>query len=105
MLLRGLPPGGRPRPPVDEGGYADPMARQRRPIPEPVRTNDVLIAAVGAMAFAVAFAVLMIIRLEPQDRWWRWVCVVGFVMGLFGCWYIPRLQRRRAEVAARREHR
>lgn len=78
------------------------MTRQRRPVPEPVETNDVLIAAVGAAAFAVAFVVLMIVPLAPRDHWWRWVCAVGAAMGLFGCWYVPRLHRRRAEAAARR---
>lgn len=81
------------------------MTRPRRPVSEPVKTNDVLIAAIGAAAFAVAFVVLMIAPLAPQSHWWRWVCLTGCLMGLFGCWYIPRLQRSREEAAARREHR
>jgi H+/Cl- antiporter ClcA len=66
-----------------------------------METNDVLVSAAGAIAFAVAFVVLLIVPLSPQDHWWRWVCVVGFGMGLFGCWYIPHLQRRRAATAER----
>lgn len=81
------------------------MRRPRRPVPEPVKTNDVVIAAIGAAAFALAFAVLMVAPLRPEDHWWRWVCVTGCVMGLFGCWYIPRLQRSRERAAAHHEHR
>jgi hypothetical protein len=78
------------------------MTSERQPDPSPLETNDVLIAAVGAAAFAVAFVVLLIVPLDPADRWWRWVCVTGCAMGLFGCWYIPRLQRGRAAAAERR---
>ncbi len=78
------------------------MTRPRRPDPPPLQTNDVLIAAVGTVAFAVAFIVLMIVPLASQDHWWRWVCAVGFAMGVFGCWYVPRLQRARARAAERR---
>lgn len=67
-----------------------------------MQTNDVVVSAVGAAAFAVAFVVLLLVPLAPQDHWWRWVCVVGCAMGLFGCWYIPRLQRGRAAAAERR---
>jgi hypothetical protein len=78
------------------------MTRQRRPDPPPIQSDDVRIAAVGAAAFAVALVVLLFVPLDSGDRWWRWVCLVGFLMGLFGCWYVPRLQRRRAEAEARR---
>jgi hypothetical protein len=74
----------------------------RRPDPPPLKTNDVLASAVGAAAFAVAFVVLLFVPLAPDDRWWRWVCLTGFAMGVFGCWYIPRLHRGRARAAARR---
>jgi uncharacterized protein DUF2530 len=67
-----------------------------------MKTDDVLVAAVGTAAFAVAFVVLLLVPLDAADRWWRWVCVTGFVMGAFACWYIPRLQRGRADAAARR---
>lgn len=58
------------------------------------------IAAVGAGAWAVALVVLLLIGLPEADRWWLWVCVTGVVTGLFGVWYIPRLQRSRAELIA-----
>lgn len=78
------------------------MTRSRQPDPPPLETNEVLISAVGAAAFAVAFVVLLLVPLDSGDTWWRWVCVTGAAMGLFGCWYIPRLQRGRAAAAERR---
>lgn len=83
------------------GGYPDHMTQQR-PDPPPLETNEVLISAIGAVAFAVAFVVLLIVPLAPGHHWWRWVCVTGFAMGVFGCWYIPRLHRGRAAAAERR---
>ncbi|MFB9834356.1 DUF2530 domain-containing protein [Actinoallomurus acaciae] len=73
----------------------------RQPDPPPMESNDVLVSAIGAAAFAVAFVILLIVPLAPGDHWWRWVCLVGFLMGMFGCWYIPRLQRSRAAAAER----
>jgi polyferredoxin len=81
------------------------MTRQRRPDPPPLQTDDVPIAAVGAAAFAVAFVALLFVPLDAGDRWWRWVCLVGFLMGLFACWYVPRLHRRRAQAEAHRASR
>ena len=48
--------------------------------------------------------VLLIVRdsLPAGSRWWIWTCVAGLAMGLFGLWYVPRLQRRRTAAAARR---
>jgi NhaP-type Na+/H+ or K+/H+ antiporter len=60
-------------------------------------TNDVLIAGVGTVAWALALVVLLLIKLPAGDRWWLWVCAAGIAGGLFGMWYIPRLQRKRAE--------
>lgn len=79
------------------------MSRPRRPDPPPLETNDVLVAAVGAAAWAIALIVLLIVPLHSSDTWWRWVCASGLIGGLFGIWYIPHLQRARARAAARRE--
>jgi hypothetical protein len=76
------------------------MARPRRSDPPPLETNDVRAAAVGAAAWAVALIVLLLIGLPEADRWWLWVCVTGIAIGLFGIWYIPRLQRSRAALIA-----
>jgi hypothetical protein len=73
------------------------MARPRRPEPPPLQTNDVLIAVVGTVAWAVALVVLLIIGLPEAVRWWLWVCGSGIGTGLFGIWYIPRLHRSRGD--------
>ncbi|TDD61245.1 DUF2530 domain-containing protein [Actinomadura darangshiensis] len=83
------------------------MSPPRRPDPPPIESNDVHASAAGAIAFAVALVVLLIVGLPSDDRWWLWVCGVGIVIGLFGMWYIPRLQagraRQEADRAAKRE--
>lgn len=73
------------------------MPHPHRADPEPLQTNDVLIAGIGTAAWAVALVVLLLVGLKPTDRWWLWVCVAGIAEGLFGIWYIPRLQRKRAQ--------
>jgi H+/Cl- antiporter ClcA len=54
--------------------------------------------------WAVALVVVLIVRdsLPSGERWWLWTCVTGVVLGFFGMWYVPHLQRRRAAVSARR---
>ncbi|MEV0668246.1 DUF2530 domain-containing protein [Actinomadura luteofluorescens] len=83
------------------------MSPPRRPDPPPMQTNDVRVAAAGAVAWAVALVVLLIVGLPSQNRWWLWVCCVGIGIGLFGVWYVPRLQagraRQEADRAAKRE--
>ncbi|WP_433245103.1 DUF2530 domain-containing protein [Actinomadura nitritigenes] len=83
------------------------MTPPRRPDPPPMRTNDVRVALAGTVAWAIALVVLLVAGTPSGDRWWLWVCVTGIVTGLFGIWYIPRLQagreRQEAARAARRE--
>ena len=54
--------------------------------------------------WAIAFAVVLIVRHSLPDgvRWWVWTCAFGLAMGLFGLWYVPFLKRHRARLAARR---
>ncbi len=78
------------------------MARPRRPEPAPLQTNDVLVALVGTVAWAIALVALLIYGLPARDHWWLWVCVAGICIGLFGVWYIPRIHRGRAAAAERR---
>jgi Protein of unknown function (DUF2530) len=78
------------------------MPRQHRPDPPQLQTNDVLIAKVGTVAWAVALLVLLFIGLPEPDRWWLWVCAAAIGIGLFGIWYTPRLHRSRAAAEARR---
>jgi H+/Cl- antiporter ClcA len=77
------------------------VSRKQRPEPPQLQTNDVLIAMVGSVAWAVALLVLLIIGLPGPDRWWLWVCVVGIGIGLFAAWYVPRLHRSRSALEAR----
>ncbi|MFC5187864.1 DUF2530 domain-containing protein [Actinomadura harenae] len=78
------------------------MSRPRRPDPQPLATNDVHIAIAGTVAWAVALAVLLVVGLPSDERWWLWVCAVGIGCGLFAIWYIPRLQAARARLVAER---
>ncbi|WP_433333088.1 DUF2530 domain-containing protein [Spirillospora sp. CA-294931] len=79
------------------------MTRARRPDPEPMRTNDVRIAAAGTAAWAVALVVLLVAGLPEDDRWWLWVCAVGIGIGLFAVWYVPRLNASRERPPAPRD--
>ena len=80
------------------------MSSTRRPAPPPLEANDQLVTAVITAAWAIALVVLLAARSElpPGSRWWIWTCAFGTATGLFGLWYIPRLQRSRARVAKRR---
>ena len=80
------------------------MASTRRTPPPPFEGNDRLITRVITAGWAVALVVVLIVRssLPGSERWWVWTCVTGVAMGCFGLWYVPHLQRRRAEAAGRR---
>jgi Protein of unknown function (DUF2530) len=80
------------------------VSRTRRPAPPPLEANDQLVAAVITAAWAVALVILLALRTElpPGSRWWIWTCAFGTAAGLFGIWYIPRLQRSRTRIAKRR---
>ncbi len=80
------------------------MAAPRRTPPPPLEGNDRLITAVITAGWAVALVVVLIVRssLPADERWWVWTCVTGLVLGFFGLWYVPHLQRRRAEAATQR---
>ena len=78
---------------------------QPEPPPPPKEADDRLVTAVITGAWAVALAVLLIVRdsIPAGSRWWLWTCVAGLVMGLFGLWYVPFLKRRRERAAAARQ--
>ena len=79
--------------------------RERRPAPPPREADDRRVAAVITAAWAVALIVLLLVRdeLPAGSRWWVWTCVIGVVLGLFGVWYVPVLQRGRSRTAAERD--
>ena len=58
------------------------------------------------VCWTIAFVVILVLAASgvmPVDqRWWAWTCAAGVVMGLFGLWYVPILQRDRARAAAAR---
>ena len=74
------------------------MKPARRPDPEPLETNDVLIVAGGTALWAVALVVLGIARLAGADirTWWLGMCAYGVLLGLIGVKYC---QRRRDAIA------
>ena len=80
------------------------MASSRRPAPPPLEANDRRVTIVGTVAWAVALAVLLVLRgqIPASDRWWIWTCAVGVAMGLFALWYVPYFKRARARKAQRR---
>jgi hypothetical protein len=80
------------------------MAHSRRPAPPPLEANDRRVTVVGTVAWAVALAVLLVLRgqIPVSDRWWIWTCAVGVAMGLFALWYVPYFKRARARKAQRR---
>jgi uncharacterized protein DUF2530 len=80
------------------------VARRSLPIPPPLEGNDQLITAVITAGWIVALIVILLVRshLAPDDRWWTWVAVTGFGIGLFGLAFVPWLKRSRGRSAARR---
>jgi Protein of unknown function (DUF2530) len=83
------------------------VSRPDRPVPPPLEGDDRLITAVITAGFAVALAVLLIVRgqLAAADRWWIWVAASGTALGLFGLAYVPYVKRARTRAAERRKDR
>ena len=80
------------------------VASPRRSPPPPLEGNAGLITAVITAGWAIALIVVLIVRdsLPAAERWWVWTCTTGLVLGFFGLWYVPHLQRRRTSAAERR---
>ena len=81
------------------------MSSEQRPVAPPLEGDDRLITGVITAGWAIALIVLLIVRnqLAAADRWWIWVAVAGFCLGLFGLAYVPYLKHSRAKAAARRQ--
>jgi hypothetical protein len=66
------------------------------------RVITVTVTAGWAAALIVVLVLTGLSVLPGRDRWWDWTCALGFAMGLFGLWYVPRLKRSRARAEERR---
>jgi polyferredoxin len=77
-----------------------------RRLAPPREANDKLVTGAITIGWTVAFVTMLILAVIPgvlpiRERWWVWTCAIGIAMGLFGLWYVPVLQRRRASILAR----
>jgi phosphate/sulfate permease len=81
-----------------------PGSRPRPAPPPPLETSERVVTGTITAGWALALIVLVIVRgsLPAGARWWVWTCAAGFALGLFGLWYVPRLQRSRDRSATRR---
>ena len=66
---------------------------ERRPDPEPVKTDDRKAVLVGLVLWIFALGGLLLF-LNPLvlsgNVWWLWTCVVGLALGLIGLIYTQR---------------
>lgn len=65
---------------------------ERKPDPEPMRTNPVLALSVGTVLWIVGLAVLLATKpaTAASTPWIVWTCVAGAVLGVYGIWHIRR---------------
>lgn len=71
------------------------MGRNRRPDPEPLEGDDLLVVTAGTLLWALALAALVLVavvgELDDRDSW-VWVSAAGVLLGLIG---IRQVRRRR----------
>ncbi len=63
---------------------------ERRPDPEPVKTDDRKAVLIGLGLWLLALAVLLVFLgplLASGNGWWLWTCLIGFGLGLVGLIY------------------
>ncbi len=63
---------------------------ERRPDPEPVKTDDRKAVLIGIVLWLAALAVLLLFlpQLGESGRgWWLWTCIAGLTLGLIGLLY------------------
>ena len=66
---------------------------ERRPDPEPVKTDDRKAVLVGLVLWIIALGGLLLflgLLVETGHIWWLWTCVVGLALGLVGLLYTNR---------------
>lgn len=74
---------------------------ERRPSPEPLRTDDRKAVLVGTAAWLVLLAVTLVRRddlVADGLGWWTWTCAAGAGLGVVGLAYLHH-----REVRARRD--
>jgi hypothetical protein len=77
-------------------------ASERRPDPEPLRTDDRKAVLVGAAVWAVMLAATLAVRadLVAQGRgWWVWTCVAGAGLGVAGLAFVHHREVRQRSPA------
>ena len=63
---------------------------ERRPDPEPVKTDDRKAVLIGLALWLVALAVLLLFipqLTESGLSWWLWTCIAGLGLGFIGLLY------------------
>lgn len=63
---------------------------ERRPDPEPVKTDDRKAVLIGIVLWLVALAVLLLFlpQLSASGQgWWLWTCIASLALGLIGLLY------------------
>ncbi len=68
----------------------------RRPDPEPLRTDDRATILVGTALWTVALVVTIVLRdrlAAAGNGWWTWTTLVGIALGGVGLLYVRRQRR------------
>ena len=71
---------------------------ERRPDPEPLKTDDRRAVAVGTVIWAILTVVALVFRQDLEragDGWWVWCAAAGFGLGVLGLGYLHRRELRR----------
>jgi Protein of unknown function (DUF2530) len=70
---------------------------ERRPDPEPLRTDDRKAVLVGIGVWLVLLVGAFVARgqlVASGHGWWLWTCAAGAALGLFGLGYLHRREVR-----------
>lgn len=70
---------------------------------EPLDEDGVGAVKIGTVLWAVALAILLLMRdrlAESDSQWWIWVAATGALLGLPGLWYTTRRRSAYRERAA-----